>query len=85
MPEFFPGTSDPLPPLLTPIEAVKVLRLDVITSKDGELKPRAPGDALKSLRRLPLTPRRFSKSNTYCRDDVLRLIATATPSKETDE
>ena len=73
--EYFPGTSDPIPPLLTPIEAVRVLRLDVVTTKDGDLETRAPGDALRSLRRLPLSPRRFNKSNTYARDDVLRLIA----------
>ena len=75
MSEFFPGTSDPIPPLLTPIEAVRVLRLDVVSNKDGAIEVRAPGDALKSLRRLSLTPRRFNKSNTYSRDDVLRLIA----------
>ena len=73
--EFFPGTSDHIPPLLTPIEAIKVLRLDVYTTKDGDIETRVPGDALRSLRRLPLSPRQFNKSNTYCRDDVLRLIA----------
>ena len=39
---------------------------------------RAPGDALRSLRRLVsngrLKPHRFGKSYTYRRDDVLKLI-----------
>ena len=84
MSEFFPGTSDPIPPLLTPIEAIKVLRLDVVTNGSGETELRAPGDAIRTLRRLPLTPRKFGKSNTYSREDVLRLIVT-TSSQETDD
>lgn len=74
----FPGSSTPLPPLLLPIEAAKVLRLDVLTQPNGTEKKRATGDALKSLDHLVRTrrlqPRRFGKSRTFAARDVLALI-----------
>lgn len=78
MVEYFPGTTEPIPPLLTPLEAARILRLDVVNDGDGQERRRAPGDALASLdylvRRGVLAARRFGKSRTYSRDDVLRLI-----------
>ena len=78
MAERFPGGDDRIPVLLTPLEAVRLLRLDIATNGDGEVTIRAPADAIRSLRRLVtkglLRPHRFTKSCTFSRDDVLRLI-----------
>lgn len=77
-PAYFPGTSEPIPPLLTPSETVRVLRLDVLTTANGSEKPRTLPDALKSLDHLVrtgrLSPLRLSKSRTFARGDVLGLI-----------
>ena len=73
--ERFPGTNDQIPVLLTPREAIKLLRLDIVTNGDGEERVRAPADALRSLRRIAgLTPRNFGRSFTYARSDLLKLI-----------
>ena len=73
--ECFPGGRDLIPALLTPTEAVRVLRLDIVTNGDGEVTIRAPADSLRSLRRIPgLHPHRFAKGYTYSRSDLLRLI-----------
>ena len=76
-PEYFPSTSEPVPALLTPAETVRILRLDVVSRKDGTEEVRALGDALRSLDRLVgtkrLMPRRFGKSRTFARQDVLGL------------
>ncbi len=78
MVEVFPGSAEPLPPLLTALETCKLLRLDVVTNGDGQETPRAPADSIRSLRHLvrtkQLAPRHFGKSQTYARDDLLRLI-----------
>ncbi len=82
--EYFPGTTDPLPSLLTALEACKVLRLDVVANGDGAETVRAPGDAIRSLRHLvrtkQLKPRHFGKSQTFSRADILRLIRDGPPS-----
>lgn len=74
----FPGTTELIPPLLTPSETVRVLRLDVLTTADGSQKPRTLPDALKSLDHLArigrLSPLRLSKSRTFARGDVLGLL-----------
>lgn len=71
--EVFPG-GEAVPPLLTPVETCRLLRLDV----NGD-QERSEVDALKSLdhlvRKKLLQPRRFSKCRTFSRDEVLRLIA----------
>jgi hypothetical protein len=76
--EFFPGTARPIPPLLTPAEVVRILRLDVLTKGDGTEKRRALPDAIKSLDHLcrtrKLHPICLSKSRTFSRDDVLALV-----------
>lgn len=76
--EYFPSTSEPVPVLLTPVETVRLLRLDVVSKKDGTEEVRALGDALRSLDRLVgqrrLKPRMFSKCRTFARQDVLGLI-----------
>jgi len=76
--EFFPGTTEPVPLLLTPLETARLLRLDVLTRPDGTLKEREPADAIKSLdhlvARTGLQPRRFGKSKTFVRDEVFDLI-----------
>lgn len=78
--EYFPHTNNPIPPLLTGLEAVRLLRLNVVANADGQETPRAPGDGIRSLGRLvrsgQLVPRQFGKSQTYARDAVLRLINT---------
>lgn len=77
-PEYFPGTTELIPLLLTPSEAVRVLRLDMLTTADGSEKRRTLPDALKSLDHLVrtgrLSPLRLSKSRTFARSDVLGLI-----------
>lgn len=79
----FPGTKDPLPPLLTPVEAVRVLRLDVVTSQEGEERARTLPDALMSLNHLVrighLLPKTIGKSRVFARDDVLRLVVEGAP------
>ena len=76
--EYFPGTTEAVPACLTPVETVRLLRLDVVSRPDGTEEVRALGDALRSLDRLVekkrLMPRRFGKSRTYARQDVLDLI-----------
>ena len=76
--EYFPGTTDRVPVLLTPAETVRVLRLDVVSRPDGTEEVRALGDALRSLDRLVaskmLTPWRFGKSRTFARQCVFDLI-----------
>ena len=83
--EYFPGGRDLIPPLLTGLEAARLLRLDVAVDADGVESPRAPADALRSLRRVDgLRPHKFAKSSTYSRSDLLRLINTH-PCTETDD
>ena len=64
--------------LLTPLEAAKLMRLDVLTRPDGTVKEREPADVIKSLdhlvTRTGLQPRRFGKSKTFVRDEVFDLI-----------
>ena len=76
--EYFPSTTEPVPVLLTPVETVRLLRLDVVSRKDGTEEVRALGDALRSLDRLVgqsrLRPRMFSKCRTFARQDVIELI-----------
>lgn len=75
--EVFPG-SQIVPPLLTPLEAVKLLRLDIITRPDGTTDERNPEDSLKTLDHLVrkglLHPRRFGKSRCFSRRELLALI-----------
>ncbi len=75
--EYFPDGRGPVPPLLTSLEVVELLRLDRVT-RDGHEARREPADALKSLDHLvrhgKLIPRQFSKCRTFARDDVLALI-----------
>ena len=77
--EVFPD-GRPVPPLLTPLEVVKLLRLDILTRPGGAEEQREPADALKSLDHIVakgrLRPRRFGKSRTYSRDECLHLIAS---------
>ena len=86
--EHFPKTNDPIPALLTGLEAARVLRLDVVADGDGEETIRAPGDQIRSLGHLvrqgQLKPRQFGKSRTYARDDVLRLINQEPASDPSD-
>ena len=76
--EFFPGTTEAVPACLTPVETVRLLRLDVVSRPDGTEEVRALGDALRSLDRLVgtkrLVARRFGKSRTFSRQDVIDLI-----------
>ncbi len=76
--EYFPGTTEAVPACLTPAETVRLLRLDVVSRPDGTEEVRALGDALRSLDRLVgtkrLMPRRFGKSRTFSRQDVIDLI-----------
>ena len=78
MVEHFPNSTIPLPPLLTSLETVKLLRLDIRVDRDGSEGLRAPGDSLRSLDRLVsqghLQPRRFGKYKTFSREAILRLI-----------
>ena len=81
--EYFPGTTEAVPVCLTPAETVRLLRLDVVSRPDGTEEVRAIGDALRSLDRLVgtkrLMPRRFGKSRTFSRQDVIDLIIAAPP------
>ncbi|MDY7107980.1 MAG: helix-turn-helix domain-containing protein [Planctomycetota bacterium] len=82
--EFFPGTTEPVPPLLTPLEAVRLLRLDLRTLPDGTEEIREPADALKSLDHLcrqgRLTPIRIGKCRRFARAELLRLIEERGPA-----
>ena len=79
----FPGTRDPLPPLLTSTEVVAVLRLRVVTSKEGDEHERTLVGGMKSLddlvRQGHLVPRAIGKSRVFARDDVLRLVNEGPP------
>ncbi len=81
--EYFPGTVEVVPACLTPTEAVRLLRLDVLSRPDGTEEARSLGDALRSLERLVgskrLHPMRFAKSRVFARDDVLGLILATPP------
>ena len=76
--EYFPGTTEPVPACLTPVEVVRMMRLDVVSKPDGTEETRALGDGLRSLELLVskglLTPRRFCKSNRFSRQDVISVI-----------
>jgi len=76
--EFFPSSTEPVPPLLTPLETVRLLRLDLRTLPDGIEETREPADSLKSLdhlcRKGLLKPRRIGKCRRFARAEVLRLI-----------
>ena len=78
--EHFPNGGAVIPPLLTPVETVRLLRLDVVTKPDGTEELRATGDALRSLDRLvsqnKLRPLKLGKSRTFARRDVLNLISS---------
>jgi hypothetical protein len=71
--EYFAGTAEPVPALLTAEEACRFLRLDL---------DRDTGAALKSLRRLVdrrlLRPCQVGRSNRYSRSELLRFIAERT-------
>lgn len=73
MTEYFPGTTTPVPALLTAEEACRYLRLD-----DGRDMPRA----VKSLRRLVelgrLRPTRIGRSNRYLREELHRCLTALT-------
>ncbi len=78
--EHFPNGGGVIPPLLTPVETVQILRLDVVTKTDGTEELRAIGDALRSLDRLisqnKLRPLKLGKSRTFARHEVLELISS---------
>ena len=84
--EHFPDDGSIVPPLLTPAETARILRLDIVSKPDGTEEARALGDALRSLDRLmgqgKLTPRRFGKSRTYARQDVFDLILAGSDGAE---
>ncbi|MCH8151336.1 MAG: hypothetical protein IH830_03070 [Planctomycetes bacterium] len=75
----FPGTTDPIPLVMTATEVVHVLRLDILTTSNGSKQIRSMADALQSLDHLVrtgrLVPRRFSKSRVFDRADVLKLVS----------
>ena len=75
----FPGTTDPIPLVMTPTDTIRFLRLDVVTTSDGSERSRAMSDAMKTLDHLvstgKLVSRRLSKSRVFDRADVLRLVA----------
>ena len=75
-PEFFPGTDERVPLILTDWEACRLLRLDA-GHGDDRAKP------LRALRRFVesgrLVPVRIGKFNRYRRADILRLAGGAAP------
>ena len=75
--EYFPGTSDAVPALLTDEEACRFLRLDL--DRDMAL-------ALKALARLVykrrLNPARIGRPNRYTRTELLRFIDKETREAE---
>lgn len=79
----FPGTKDPLPPLLTSAETVRVLRLDLVVKEDGTERARTLTDAMKSLDHLVrvghLVARSVGRCRGFSRDDVLRLVCEGPP------
>ncbi len=66
-----------VPPFLTPAETVELLRLDVVSQRDGSTRKRELADAVKTLDRLcrrgVLTGIRLGKSRVYARDQVLAI------------
>lgn len=77
-PEYFPGSTEPVPMLLTALEAGAVLRLDTVTDAAGRTRERDSADVLKSIdylvRRKRLVARRFGQCRTFLRSDVFGLI-----------
>ena len=81
--EYFPGSTEIVPAVLTPLEAARFLRLDTLTrvDDDGQLVQlhRADADAVKSLEHLcrtgRLQPLKLGKSKTYARADLFNLIS----------
>ncbi len=68
-PEYYAGTAEPVPAVLTAIEAARFLRLDAGRDQSA---------ALRALRRLVeskrLRPCRIGRVNCYARDELLRFI-----------
>jgi len=71
--EHFPDDGRIIPPLLTPAETVRVLRLDVLSKPDGSEEVRALGDALRTLDRMAVT-----------QEQIADLELPTRPTKQTD-
>lgn len=72
--EFFPGTTDPVPLVLTEHEAIRFLRLDE--------EERDPTSAQRAFRRLVdskrIRPCRVGRWNRYAREELRRFVLHAT-------
>ena len=68
-------------PLLTAREAVRYLRLDILTKPDGTEQPREMADAMKSLDHLVRTRRipsvRVGKNRRYLRSALDRFLGAS--------
>ena len=88
MPEFLPGTDQPVPPLMTAVEAVKFLRLDIISRADGSEKKRDMVDSLRSLdhliRRGRIRPARVGKNRRFLRAELDRFLHATTTGERSN-
>ena len=81
-PDFLPGTNQPVPALMTAPEAVRYLRLDILTKPDGSEHRREIADAVKSLDHLIRKGRiayvRVGKNRRFPRAKLDRFIHEST-------